>query len=116
MAQSSMDQKSPDTDHHVIGYRVLPQVDGQPDFTEAFSTLNKTVGDENWMLLRDQPHFYTLQIGAETAYLMPIFVGTSILNLLKFRDIFKNEIRVIEERPADEADYGAILNYGKLAT
>ncbi len=116
MAQSGMDQKLPDIDHYVIGYRVLPQADGQPDFTEVFSTLNKTVGDENWILLSYQPQFYTLPIGAETVYLMPIFVETSALNLLKFQDIFKNEIRVIEERLADKGDYEVILTNGKLAT
>jgi hypothetical protein len=108
-----MDQKPIETDHYVVSYRVKSQADGQPDRTEAFSTLNNVVGDEHWMLLSNQPHFYMLPMGGETVYLIKIFVEARALSPLKFHDIFKDEIRVIDERLAEQADFNTVLTDGK---
>ena len=83
---------------YVISYRVLAESDGQPDFSEAFQALNRTLGDKSWALFRDAPAFNVMNIGKASIYTMDIFVNSSALDILKLNDVIRGEVRVIEDR------------------
>lgn len=87
------------TIRYQVDFRVYPQADGQPDFVEAATYLDKMAGREQWEDAFRFPHFDTHNINAKTYYTMPVIVSADTLMLLKWHDLAKEELRVLFEKP-----------------
>jgi hypothetical protein len=70
-----------------------------PDFAEAATYLDRTVGKDQWQRALRFPHFDTHRIGRKTYYTMPIIVSADNLMLLKWHDLTKEDLRVLFEKP-----------------
>lgn len=93
----------------VIDFRVIAQADGQPDFVEALQCLERRLtGKGHWHPLSDLPNFKSIKAATSTIYAMEVLVEERLIDLLKWQDIEEDDLRVLEERIATQAESEAL--------
>jgi len=89
----------------VIDFRLLAQADGQPDFLEAFQCLGRRIGNTGkWHPLSDLADFKVIKTQTSTIYAMEVLVEERLIDLLKWKDIEEDDLRVLDERLATQEE------------
>lgn len=97
---------------YLVRFQVMPQDDGQPDFIDAMGYLDKHAGSQNWTSIDPHAQFEAERIGGKTIYLMRIMVTINALHMLKWHDLIKDEVRIVEDKLASEANVLEALPLG----
>ena len=102
------------SDGQIVEFRLEATDSGEPDFAEALRYLReKLTTPEHWMPYHSASEFGVRKIGDQAYPFMKIWVSREALNFLKWCDLAKEHVRVLEDYQPAESDVLAISTANK---
>ena len=104
-----MTEKLDLSDGCVVDFCLDAKEDGQPDFMEAFQYLGNVVTPPaQWLPYHQRPDFEVKVVGERCFYVMKIWASRDALDLLKWRDVETEKLRIFNDTPPEVVDIEAI--------